>query len=62
MKQRQISEKVIDIVTLGLLCAILLLAQLGMAFLPNIEPVTVLLIVYTLAYKKRSSLLFMPLF
>lgn len=56
MKQRQISEKVIDIVTLGLLCAILLLAQLGMAFLPNIEPVTVLLIVYTLAYKKKVFL------
>ncbi len=53
MKQIRISEKVTDIVTLGLLSAILLLGQLGMAFLPNIEPVTVLLIIYTLAYKKK---------
>lgn len=53
MKQMKISQKVIDIVTLGLLSAILLIGQLGMAFLPNIEPVTVLLIVYTLVYRKK---------
>lgn len=53
MKQMKISEKVIDIVTLGLLSAILLIGQLGMSFLPNIEPVTVLLIVYTLVYQKK---------
>lgn len=53
MKQIKISETIIDIVTLGLLSAILLIGQLGMAFLPNIEPVTVLLIVYTLVYRKK---------
>ena len=53
MKQPEISEKVKLLVTLGFLSAILVLGQLGMAFLPNIEPVTVLLIIYTLAYGKK---------
>lgn len=53
MKQPGISEKVKLLVTLGFLSAILVLGQLGMAFLPNIEPVTVLLIIYTLAYGKK---------
>lgn len=53
MKQLQISEKVIEIAVSGLLSAVLLLGQLGMAFLPNIEPVTVLLIAYTLVFQKK---------
>lgn len=38
---------------MGLLSAILLIGQMGMSFLPNIEPVTCLVIIYTLVYKKR---------
>ena len=38
---------------MGLLSSILLIGQVGMAFLPNIEPVTTLLILYTLTYKKH---------
>lgn len=53
MKHPDISEKVKTLVTMGFLSAILVLGQLGMAFLPNIEPVTVLLIIYTLVYGKK---------
>lgn len=53
MKQKQNSMRVIYIVTMGLLTAILFLGQVGMAFLPNIEPVTFLIIAYTLVYRKR---------
>ena len=53
MKQNPPSKNVIHIVTLGFLSAILLVGQLGMAFLPNIEPVTTLIILYTLIYKKQ---------
>ncbi len=52
-KQNEHTEKIIDIVTMGLLTAILLVGQLGMSFLPNIEPVTTLIILYTLSYKKQ---------
>lgn len=45
--------RVLYVVTMGFLSAILLLGQLGMAFLPNIEPVTFLIIVYTLIYRKK---------
>ena len=38
---------------MGVLSSILLVTQLGMAFLPNIEPVSTLIILYTLCYKKR---------
>lgn len=41
------------LVTMAALSAILLIGQLGMAFLPNIEPVSTLIILYTLAYKKQ---------
>ncbi len=37
---------------MGLLAAILLIGQVGMAFLPNIEPVSTLIILYTLTHKK----------
>lgn len=53
MKQAQNTKRIMYIVTMGLLSAILLVGQLGMAFLPNIEPVTFLIIIYTLVYKKR---------
>lgn len=46
-------NQTIHIVTLGVLSAILLTGQLGMAFLPNIEPVSTLIILYTLVYKKQ---------
>lgn len=45
--------KVIQAATMGLLSAILLLGQIIMAPLPNIEPVTLLLIIYTLVYGKK---------
>ncbi len=45
--------KAIRIATMGVLAAILLAGQLGMSFLPNIEPVTTLIILYTLTYKKQ---------
>lgn len=38
---------------MGLLSAILVIGQMGMSFLPNIEPVTCLVMIYTLVYKKR---------
>ena len=42
-----------EIVTMGILSAILLAAQVSLGFLPNIELVTLLLIVYTLVLKKK---------
>lgn len=45
--------KAIYIVTMGLLSALLLLGQIVMAPLPNIEPVTLLIIIYTLIYRKK---------
>ncbi len=47
------SNKVIQIVTIGVLSAILLVGQLGLAFLPNIEIVSTLIILYTLTYKRQ---------
>lgn len=45
--------KAVYMVTMGFLSAILLIGQVGMAALPNIEPVTMLIIVYTLIYRKQ---------
>lgn len=45
--------KAMYMVTMGFLSAILLIGQVGMAALPNIEPVTMLIIVYTLIYRKQ---------
>ncbi len=45
-------NKTIQLVTMGALSAILLAGQLGLAFLPNIEVVSTLIILYTLTYKK----------
>lgn len=42
-----------QIVTIGVLSAILLVGQLGLAFLPNIEIVSTLIILYTQIYKKQ---------
>lgn len=53
MKQTTSSEKTFRIVTTGLLASILLIGQVGMSFLPNIEPVSTLIILYTLTYKKH---------
>lgn len=54
MKQTDSSDKMIHIVVMGLLAAILLIGQVGMAFLPNIEPVSTLVILYTLTHKKYT--------
>lgn len=43
-----------QIATMGVLGAILLVGQLAMSPLPNIEPVTALIIIYTLTYKKKA--------
>ncbi|MGI6071228.1 MAG: hypothetical protein ACOYBE_12530 [Blautia sp.] len=54
MKQpKQGTMRVLYVVTMGFLSAILLLGQVGMAILPNIEPVSFLIIVYTLVYRKK---------
>lgn len=42
-----------QIVTIGVLSAILLVGQLGLAFLPNIEIVSTLIILYSQIYKKQ---------
>lgn len=52
-KAKQNSMRVIYVVTMGLLSAILVIGQVGMAALPNIEPVTMLIIAYTLVYRKK---------
>ena len=44
MKRTDSSDKIIHIVVMGLLAAILLIGQVGMAFLPNIDPVSTLII------------------
>ncbi len=46
------SGKTYRLATMAALSAILLIGQLGMAFLPNIEVVSTLIILYTLSYKK----------
>lgn len=47
------SNKIHQIVTIGVLSAILLVGQLGLAFLPNIEIVSTLIILYALTYKRQ---------
>lgn len=42
-----------EIVTMGILSAVLLAAQVSLGFLPNIEIVTLLIIVYTLVLRKK---------
>lgn len=51
--QKKTSGMALRIVTTGALAAILFVGQLGMSFLPNIEPVSTLIILYTLVYGKR---------
>lgn len=43
-----------DIVICGIFAAILLVAQVALAFLPNIELVSLLVIVYTLVFGKKT--------
>lgn len=45
--------KIKDIAILGILTALLLTVQIGLAFLPNIELVSLFIILYTLVYKKK---------
>lgn len=42
-----------DLVTMALLTALMFVGQVGMSFLPNIEVVSLLVIVYTQVYKKK---------
>lgn len=53
MKQTYYSKKTLYTITMGFLAAILLIGQVSMSFLPNIEPVSTLIILYTLVYKKQ---------
>ncbi len=46
-------NKTKQLVTMGALSGILLAGQLGLAFLPNIEVVSTLIILYTLTYKRH---------
>ncbi|MDF2951925.1 MAG: hypothetical protein K0S18_1508 [Anaerocolumna sp.] len=43
-----------DIVIIGMLASILVAVQVGLAFLPNIELVSVLIIVYSLVFHKKT--------
>lgn len=51
--QNTSSDRVFYIVTMGILGAILFAGQLGMSFLPNIEPVSALIVLYTLVYGRQ---------
>ena len=51
-RDQTVSGKIYRLVIMAALSAILLIVQLGMAFLPNIEVVSTLIILYTLSYKK----------
>lgn len=53
MPENNSPNKIRQLVTLGLLSAILLVGQLALAPLPNIELVSTLLIIYTQAFKKQ---------
>ncbi len=46
-----------EIVILGLMTALLLVAQVGLSFLPNIELVSLLIIVYTMVFRKKVFLI-----
>lgn len=54
MQKDTSSNTITQIVTMGLLGAILFVGQLAMSPLPNIEPVTTLIIIYTPIYKKKT--------
>ena len=43
-----------DLVLIALLSALLLVSQVGLAFLPNVEVVSLLIILYTLFFKKLA--------
>lgn len=43
-----------EIVLFGMLGSILLVVQIGLAFLPNIELVSLLIIIYTLRYRTKA--------
>lgn len=49
--------KIRDIATMALLTAILFVGQIGLSFLPNIEIVSLLVIVYTQLYRKKVFLI-----
>lgn len=53
LNQNDSANKIMQIVTIGVLSAILLVGQLGLAFLPNIEIVSTLIILYSQIYKKQ---------
>ena len=43
-----------ELVLIALLSALLLVSQVGLAFLPNIEVISLLVILYTLFFKKKT--------
>lgn len=43
-----------ELVLIALLAALLLVSQVGLAFLPNIEVVSLLIILYTLFFRKKT--------
>lgn len=46
--------KVKDIVLIGMLGALLVVVQVGLAVIPNVELVSILVIIYTLRYDKKA--------
>ncbi len=53
-KENSLSLKVIDIVIIGMMSALLLAVQVTLSFLPNIELVSLLIILYTLIYGRKT--------
>ncbi len=53
MEINKIKDSIRTVVTMGLLGAILLAVQVGLAVLPNVELVTPLILIYTLVYRKK---------
>lgn len=51
-----------DLAIMGVMAAIAYLSQVVLSFLPNIELVTLLFILYTLVIGKKFLVLYMPLF
>lgn len=46
--------KIKDLVIIGMLCAVLIAAKEALAFLPNIELASILIILYTLVFRRKT--------
>lgn len=53
-KKDSFSLRVIDIIVIGMLSAVLLAVQVTLSFIPNVELVSLLVILFTLIYGKKT--------